>query len=169
MKTVHHAAWLIITIILQTLIFNYVTVFGVHPDLFLVTLLALAVYGGKIQGMVCGMIFGLIFDILTERMLGVNMIAFAAAGYIVGAVASSYYSAPPFYIFMAIGAAATAGVEIICMIPYTAGLEIGVSLLYVLKTIIIEAIMNGILIVPAVWCVKHTTKLLKIQNLNTFR
>ena len=169
MKTVHHGAWLIIAIILQTLMFNYITVFGVHPNLLLVAALAIAVCGGKIQGMVCGMIFGLVFDFMSGRMLGANMIAFAAAGYITGAIVSRYYAAPPFYIFMAIGAAVTAGVEIICLIPYTAGLEIAAPLLYILKTIIIEAVMNGILIVPAVWCVRRTTKLLKIQNLNTFR
>lgn len=169
MKVLHHAAWLLAAMILQTMIFNYINVFGVHPNLFLVAVIAIAIFGGRVQGMVCGMIFGLVFDLLTERMLGANMLALAAAGYIAGMIASGYYAAPPFYIFLTIGAAATAGVDLICMIPYTAGLEISVSLLYALKTVLIEAIMNGILVIPAVWCIKRTTKLLKIQNINTFR
>lgn len=169
MKALHHAAWLLLAIILQTMIFNYINIFGVHADLFLVAVIAIALLCGKIQGMLCGMVFGLICDFLIGRLVGTNMLSFAVIGYICGAIGGRYYSAPPFYVFMGIGAAATAAAEIVYLIPCTAGLEIHIPFLYALKNIVVEAVMNGVLTVPALWCIRRTIKLFGIQNINTFR
>ena len=166
MKVLHHGAWLLLTIILQTMIFNSLTVFGVNANLFIVVVIAVALLGGKIQGMICGMVFGLICDFMVGRLLGANMLAFALAGYASGIIGGRYYSTPPFYIFMAIGGAVTACTQIFYMIPYTAGLEISAPFWYVIKTIVIQSVMCGILVIPVLWCIKRTTKLFRIQNIN---
>lgn len=166
MKTLHHGIWLLLTIILQTVIFNFISVFGVHANLFLVVVVAIALLGGKVQGLICGIVFGLIYDFTVGRLIGADMLIFALVGYASGVIAGRYYSIPPFYIFMAIGAIMSACAGIIYMVPYTAGLEITAPFWFVIKTIVIQAIMDGILVVPALWCIKRTIRLFRIQNIN---
>ncbi len=169
MKFLHHGAWLIVAVILQSMIFNYISVLGVHPELFVLIVAAIALLCGNIQGMVCGMVFGLVYDILIGRAVGTNMLSFAVIGYVCGIIGGKYYTAPPFYVFMIIGAAVTAAAELIYLVPCVIGLQIDVPILYGLRTVLIEALMNGILIVPVLWCVGRTLNLFKIQTLNSFR
>ncbi len=166
MKVIHHGVWLILVLLLQSAAINYISFFGVHAGMFLVAVVVIALYGGRIQGMVCGMIYGLVFDLLIGRVIGADVISFAAVGYIMGAVSEKHYTPPPFYIFMLLTAASTAAAEIIYMIPYVAVLGGDLPLLNTLKTILIESALNAVLVLPVMWCMKQTLSLCKIKNTN---
>lgn len=164
MKVLHHGVWLLLALLLQSVTINYISFFGAHAELFLVVVVVIALYGGKIQGMVCGMVYGLALDLLVGRIIGADVISFAAVGYIMGFVSEKHYTPPPFYMFMLLTAASTAAAEVIYMIPYVAVLGGNLPLLTAVRTILIESALNAVLVLPVMWCMKRTLSLCKIKN-----
>lgn len=169
MKILHHGAWLVLAVILQTLILNNISFFGVHADLFLVLAASIGFLCGRVQGTVCGIIFGLIYDFFVGRIIGIDMAAFALIGFFSAVVSDRYYNNPSFYVFMLLGAAATVAAELLYMIPYIAVIGGGIKITSVIRTIGIEAVLNGILILPLIWCIKKTMELFKIKNIINYR
>lgn len=55
--------------------------FGAEPDLLLVTLVAIAMVSGSIEGAVSGFVGGLLVDVMTLGTLGVTSILLTLAGY----------------------------------------------------------------------------------------
>ena len=70
--------------ILQSNFFNWFTIAGVKPNLFIIFVLFLGLFGGKKLGISLGIIFGLILDFLSSYQIGVTAIMFGAIGFLGG-------------------------------------------------------------------------------------
>ena len=62
MKLLHHVVWLILIAILQPALINALSVFGVNGNVFLLFIVLIGFFCGRMQGMLCGILFGLVYD-----------------------------------------------------------------------------------------------------------
>jgi len=76
-----HGLFLLIISILQTTWFEYIQIFGVKPNLFLVYVLLLSFFCSKKESIILGCVFGLAVDILIGKFLGMNALMCAVAGF----------------------------------------------------------------------------------------
>ena len=74
---------LVVCLVLQATVFNYLTVAGVKPDLLLIIIVLYGLLYGKKAG-VLGFIYGLVEDLLTGRFIGFNAITKGLMGLLIG-------------------------------------------------------------------------------------
>lgn len=81
----------ILIYILQANFFNWFTIAGVKPNLFIVLALFIGIFIGKIYGGIIGIIFGLLLDLFTGKALGINAIMLGTAGLLRGNVYKKFF------------------------------------------------------------------------------
>lgn len=70
--------------VIQTSLLDWATIWGVRPDLVLLTICIVAMRRGPAVGAATGLIAGLLIDLAGGRMIGMGALARAAAGTVVG-------------------------------------------------------------------------------------
>ena len=65
---------------LQSNFFSWFNLAGVKPNLFIILLLIIGIFIGKIYGSSLGIIFGLLLDLFVGKALGINAIVLGLAG-----------------------------------------------------------------------------------------
>jgi len=94
------AIWIMATFlffaILDATALNYIEIFNVKPDVFLICVLFFALYGGLRTGILSGFAGGLIKDLFTGGMFGVNILFLTLAGAFFGYNFSKFYRERPF-------------------------------------------------------------------------
>ena len=83
MKATLHGGFLLLCAVLQATWLNYITVFDVKPNLFLVYVIVISFFCGKTEGGIVGAIFGLVLDIIIGKIIGINMVLCLMAGFLV--------------------------------------------------------------------------------------
>lgn len=81
---IFYTVWLLILAVLQTTVAQWIGMFGISPNLFLVFIVSAAFLRGKAAGAVCGAVFGLVFDMLIGRLIGINALIFMYVGFFSG-------------------------------------------------------------------------------------
>lgn len=159
MKLLHHGIYLLIAAVLQVTWLSGISVFGVTPNIFPVLVMVIGFMCGRIQGIFTGLVYGLVFDILVGRFIGTNMLSFIIIGYASAVISDRFYSMPPFYVFMLMGAAAAAiyGMfyAVLCIAQYSA------SVIGIVRIILIECAYSSILAVPVAYLLKRTLALVR--------
>jgi len=93
------AVWIILAFlvfaILDLTALNYIKIFDVKPDIFLIGVIFFALYGGLGAGVLGGFASGLIRDIFTGGPFGVNIVFFTLAGIFLGYNFSKFYRNSP--------------------------------------------------------------------------
>lgn len=89
---IFYAVWLAILVIIQPTAVQWISVFGISPDMFIVFVICAALNRGKIHGSVCGFVFGLALDFMTGRMIGISAILYMYAGFAAGILKESFIS-----------------------------------------------------------------------------
>lgn len=84
-----YAVWLVVLIILQPTAVQWISVFGISPDMFLIFVICAASLRGRQSGAICGFVFGLAFDMLIGRMIGLNAILYMYTGFAAGVLKES--------------------------------------------------------------------------------
>lgn len=84
-----YAVWLIVLVIIQPTVIQWISVFGISPDMFLIFVICAASEKGRESGAVCGFVFGLVFDMMIGRMPGVNAILYMYTGFAAGMLRES--------------------------------------------------------------------------------
>jgi len=82
--TVFAIVGLIIIVILQTTVLQYIAFKGVVPDIVLILLVFLSIYRGRMTGQVTGFSIGLIKDIIGLSPLGFNSLILTIIGHVGG-------------------------------------------------------------------------------------
>lgn len=71
-------------LILQLTVIPLISIFGIVPNLIIITAIYYALLGGQIYGMLLGFLFGLFFDLFSGGVLGSSMLSMTIAVFISG-------------------------------------------------------------------------------------
>ena len=164
MKLLHHVVWLILIAILQPALINALSVFGVNGNVFLLFIVLIGFFCGRMQGMLCGILFGLVYDIYVGRFIGTDMLIYLFIGYFSAVVSDSFYGRPNIYVFSAMAAGATIAAEIIYLIPYSMFCEGSFVWISAVRIIFIETVLNAVLVLPMLWFIEKTLVWFKIKK-----
>lgn len=74
----------LIIYILQANFFSWFTISGIQPNLFIIFIVFLGLFGGKHMGVISGVIFGLLLDLFIGKNVGVSAIMFGIIGILAG-------------------------------------------------------------------------------------
>lgn len=91
MRTIVFLALVLIAILLQTTVFNFLQVAGVKPDLVLMLVVFNGFLRGSREGAFLGFLAGLLLDIFTGSYIGMNALSKMLAGYLVGLAEARFY------------------------------------------------------------------------------
>jgi len=69
---------------LQANVFNYLTIAGVKPNLFIIFILFIGLFASTSYGIILGVIFGLIIDLIYGKSIGLTAVMLCAVGYLGG-------------------------------------------------------------------------------------
>ena len=83
-EIIFYAVWLLVLTILQPTVMQWIEIWGISPNAYLVFVIITAFLRGKEEGAVCGAIFGLIFDFAVGRLIGISGIVFMYIGFAAG-------------------------------------------------------------------------------------
>lgn len=126
---------------LQANFFNWFTIAGVKPNLFIIFILFISLYGGTKVGIPFGVISGLYLDILLGKTLGINAIMFGIVGLIGGYFDKNFSKESRItIILMVIGS--TIVFETGSYIMQIIKEAINIEVLEFIKTLAIEAVYN---------------------------
>lgn len=84
-KFLIHISLIVIALViyfLQSNFFNWFTIAGIMPNLFVIFTLFVGLFANKIMGTVYGMVVGLILDVLFREKIGVSFIALGLVGFL---------------------------------------------------------------------------------------
>lgn len=131
---------------LQSNFFNWFTIAGVKPNLFIILVLFLGLFLGKYYGFGIGVVVGLLLDFFIGKIIGLNAIALGIGGFLAGEFNKHFSKESKMTIMLMI-----MGATFICeLIVYTLQiilLHSQINILRFLKIILIEIIYNTIIII----------------------
>lgn len=71
-----------ITYFLQANFFNWFNIAGIKPNLFIILVLIIGIFTGKIYGISIGIVLGLLLDFFIGDAIGINAAILGTAGFI---------------------------------------------------------------------------------------
>lgn len=74
----------IVIYLLQTTFFNYFTIAGIMPNVFVILMLFIGLYMGRTMGVIYGILYGILIDFWIGKNIGITSIALAVVGVISG-------------------------------------------------------------------------------------
>jgi len=138
---------LLLAVVLQVSAFSQLTVFDGHADLVVLTVAAIAYYGGSLTGCAAGFTAGLLVDLLTGATMGASSLVLTAVGYGVGRfreVRDPSHGLLP----LAVAAAATGGF-MVAFAAVSFMLDVGASVSpLVIRDAIVTTLLNVLLALP---------------------
>ena len=129
---------------LQSNLFNWFTIGGVMPNLFVILVLFLGLFAGRRVGISLGIIFGIIIDILGSQKIGISAIMLAIIGFL-GGYFDKNFSKESRITIMIMGAGATFIFEIGVYLINCVILEIPIEMIEFFKIVLVEVLYNTLL------------------------
>jgi rod shape-determining protein MreD len=138
---------LLLAVILEISAFSQIGILGGHADLIVLTVAAVAYYGGSVGGSATGFAAGFLLDLLTGATMGASSLVLTAVGYGVGRfkeVRDPSHGLLP----IPVGAAATAA-WLTAFAAVSLMLDIGARVSpLVLRDIVVTVLLNALLSFP---------------------
>jgi rod shape-determining protein MreD len=138
---------LLLAVILELSAFSRIDILGGHADLVVLTVAAVAYYGGSIPGSAAGFTAGFLLDLLTGATMGASSLVLTAVGYGVGRfreVRDPSHGLLP----IPVGAAATAA-WVTAFAAVSLMLDIGARVSpLVLRDMVVTVLLNALLAYP---------------------
>jgi rod shape-determining protein MreD len=138
---------LLLAVILELSAFSRIDILGGHADLIVLTVAAVAYYGGSIPGSAAGFTGGFLLDLLTGATMGASSLVLTAVGYGVGRfreVRDPSHGLLP----IPVGAAATAA-WVTAFAAVSLMLDIGARVSpLVLRDMVVTVLLNALLAYP---------------------
>ncbi|MBI5190576.1 MAG: rod shape-determining protein MreD [Nitrospirae bacterium] len=76
--------FLLASAVLQVTVVDWLSLWGVRPNLILVAVYALSITGGEMRGIMYGALGGIVMDCLSGGMMGLFLSGYALVGYLAG-------------------------------------------------------------------------------------
>lgn len=89
---IFYAVWLLVLVIIQPTAVQWIRIFGVSPDLFLIFVICTGLIRDKREGAVIGFVFGLVLDMMVGRMVGLSAIVYMYLGLLTGLLRDHFVS-----------------------------------------------------------------------------
>ncbi len=134
----------IIIFLLQANFFNWFTIAGVKPNLFIVLALFIGLYAGQRVGTIYGIILGIFLDVILGKNIGASTVMLGAVGFL-GGYLDKNFSKDSRLTVMLMVAGVTAIYEIGSYIFNVAQFSINIEILNFAKILAIEVAFNVIL------------------------
>ena len=130
--------------ILQANFFNWFTIAGIMPNLFVIFILFIGLFGSKTMGTIYGLIIGLILDFLIGARIGINCIGLGLLGFL-ATIFDKNFSKDSRMTIMVMGVVATAIFEILSYLLNYIFVSINVEIINFIRILAIELLYNLIL------------------------
>ena len=131
---------------LQSNFFNWFTIAGIMPNLFVMLIVFIGLFGNKFMGSIYGIVIGFILDYLFRSTVGITPIALGLVG-LIAKIFDKNFSKDSRITIMMMVAFSTALFEIICYIASYIVYTTNVEIWQFIRILIIEVIYNVILTV----------------------
>lgn len=131
---------------LQTNLFSWYNIAGIKPNLFIIFILFIGLFLGKIYGLTLGTIFGLVLDLIIGKRIGLNAIMLGMCG-LIGGILDKSFSKDSRITFMLMTIAVTIFGEIVNYTLQILLISAEPAFIQFMKIVIIEAIFNAILVI----------------------
>ena len=135
---------LFIIYFLQSNFFNWFTIAGIMPNLFIIFVLFVGLFANKTMGTIYGIILGLFLDLTVGTKVGIYAVCLGAIGFMAGAFDKNFSKDSRMTIMLMV-AGITASYEIIIYFLNYFILNGNLEILEFLKILLIEIIYNIII------------------------
>lgn len=134
----------IIIFLLQANFFNWFTIAGVKPNLFIILVLFIGLFMGQKVGIVYGVVLGLFLDIILGKNIGASTVMLGIVGFL-GGYLDKNFSKDGRLTVMLMVAGVTAVYEIGSYIFNVLQFSINIEIFNFAKILILEIVFNSIL------------------------
>lgn len=134
----------ILIYVLQANFFNWFNIAGVMPNLFILLILLIGLFGNKIMGTIYGLAIGLLLDLVIGTKVGINMICFGLIGFL-ATVFDKNFSKDSRMTIMVMVMSATAVFEVLSYVLNYILVVTNIEILNFIRILVIEIIYNLIL------------------------
>ncbi len=134
----------ILIYLLQANFFSWFNIAGVMPNLFVILVLFIGLFGTKPMGVVYGLVIGIILDLIIGTRVGINSIGLGLIGFL-AAIFDKNFSKDSRMTIMVMGIVATAIFELLIYLLNYIFIGISVEIINFIKILTIEIIFNLIL------------------------
>lgn len=150
MKKALSIIWIIVTFFviyfLQENFFNWFTIAGIKPNLFVIFILFIGLFAGKKIGAILGLIFGIYLDLLLGRAIGVSGIMLGLIG-LLGEYFDKNFSKESRVTIMLMVIGSTIIYELGSYLFHIMSLGLNFEIWGFSKILLIEVIYNSILVI----------------------
>lgn len=143
-RVIIHIALILISFgiyILQSNFFSWFNIAGVMPNLYIILVLMIGLFGNKIMGTMYGLILGMILDLIIGTKLGINSIGLGLIGFL-ATVFDKNFSKSSRWTIMVMVITATGIFETLLYILNNAFLSNNIEIINFIKILSIEMIFN---------------------------
>lgn len=158
MRYMFHVIFMLLIACLQGTVCKTLSIAGVSVNLFIVYISVICFLAYKTEGIVTAGAYGLMLDILTSRFIGIYMVLFVIAAFLIYNLASRVFKEPKFYISALIVFVASVFINMFYyLISFLVLKDVNFGFAF-LRIILPETLMDTIISVPFYFLLKHITK-----------
>lgn len=129
---------------LQANFFSWFNIAGIMPNLFIILILFIGLFGTKTMGTIYGLIIGLLLDLILGTKIGIYSIGLGLIGFL-AAIFDKNFSKDSRMTIMVMGIVATVIFEVLCYILNYIFIATNIEILNFLKILAIEIVYNLLL------------------------
>jgi len=134
----------IIIYLLQANLFAWFNLAGVKPNLFVILVLTIGLFAGKIIGITFGVIFGFILDLLIGKSVGISITMLGITGFIGGYLSKNFSKDSRITMITMIATTTLIYESGIILLNFLIN-QTQIGFWYVIKNLLIEVIYNSII------------------------
>ena len=126
---------------LQLNFFNWFTIAGVKPNIFIILVLFIGLFGTRSMGIIYGVLIGLTLDIVIGQQVGITAVVFGILGFLAGMFDKNFSKDNRLTIMIMVLCSTILSELMIAILKYMV-LNTSVEILSFIKILIIEVIFN---------------------------
>lgn len=132
--------------LLQSNFFNWFNIAGIMPNLFIIIVLFIGLFGNKTMGTIYGLVIGLVLDLVIGRKVGINSIGLGLIGFL-ATVFDKNFSKDSRMTIMVMVVVATIIFEVISYLLNYIFVAMNIEMLNFIKILVIEIIYNLMIVI----------------------